>query len=47
MEGCKQMGHFLNSSNYRETLIKPLKVNSPKTKQNKAQPHVVHKNALE
>ena len=47
MEGCKQMGHFLNLSNYRKTLIQPLKVNSPKTKQKKPQPHVVHKNALE
>ena len=45
MEGCKQMGHFWNLSNYREALIQPLKVNSPKTK--KPQPHVVHKNALE
>ena len=45
MEGCKQMGHFWNLSNYREALIQPLKVNSPKTKN--PQPHVVHKNALE
>ena len=45
MEGCKQMDHFWNSSNYREPLIQPLKVNSPKTK--KPQPHVVHTNALE
>ena len=45
MEGCKQMGHFWNLSNYREALIQPLKVNSPKTKN--PQLHVVHKNALE
>ena len=32
MEGCKQMDHFLNSTNYREALIQPLKVNGPKTK---------------
>ena len=32
MEGCKQMGHFLNLSNYREAFIQPLKVNSPETK---------------
>ena len=32
MKGCKQMCHFLNSSNYRDALIQPLKVNSPKTK---------------
>ena len=30
------MGHFLNLSNYREALIQPLKVNSPKTKKNPA-----------
>ena len=36
MEGCKQMGHFLNSSNYRETLILSLKVDSPKTKKTPA-----------
>ena len=40
------MGHFWNLSNYREALIQPLKVNSPKTKKN-PKPHVVHKNALE
>ena len=45
MEGCKQMDHFLNLSNFREALIQPLKVNSPKTEN--PQPHVVHKNALE
>ena len=45
MEGCKQMDHFLNLSNYREALIQPLKVNNPKTKN--PQPHVVHTNALE
>ena len=38
-------GPFLNLSNYREALIQPLKVNSPKTKN--PQPHVVHTNALE
>ena len=47
MEGCKQMNHFWNWSNFREALIQPLKVNSPKTKQKKPQPHVVHTNALE
>ena len=46
MEGYKQMDHFLNSSNYRDALIQPLKVNSPKTEK-KPQPHVVHTNALE
>ena len=45
MEGCKQMGHIWNLSNYKEALIQPLKVNSPETKN--TQPHVVHKNALE
>jgi hypothetical protein len=39
-------GPFLNLSNYREALIQPLKVNSPKTKK-KTQPHVMHKNVLE
>ena len=32
MKGCKQMDHFWNLSNFREALIQPLKVNSPKTK---------------
>jgi len=36
MEGRKQMSHFLNLSNYREALIQPLKVNSPKTKKTPA-----------
>ena len=36
MEGCKQMGHFWNLSNYREALIQLLKVNSPKSKKHLA-----------
>ena len=32
MEGCKQMDQFLNSTNYREALIQPFKVNGPQKK---------------
>ena len=36
MEGCKQMGHFLNLSNYKEAFIQPLKANSPPKKKSSA-----------
>ena len=42
MIGYKKIGHFRILCNYRELLIRALKVNSPLT--NTPPPHVVHKN---
>ena len=44
MVGWNKINHFRELSDYREFLIRVMKVNSPYT--NIPQPHVVHKNSI-